>query len=110
MVPKLTPEEECTQIPQEVCNLSYGPPKIVMKPFKAEWCLDETEVDQDLEQDQLEQDQLEQDQPLEEVEAITDIEVQSRERERQVRRGRNRRLRNGRQRRPLSVYGISAQE
>ena len=105
MVPKLTPEEECTQIPQEVCNLSYGPPKIVMKPFKAEWCLDETEVDQDLEQDQLEQDQ-----PLEEVEAITDIEVQSRERERQVRRGRNRRLRNGRQRRPLSVYGISAQE
>ena len=105
MVPKLTPEEECTQIPQEVCNLSYGPPKIVMKPFKAEWCLDETEVDQDLEQDQLEQDQ-----PLEEVEAITDIEVQPRERERQVRRGRNRRLRNGRQRRPLSVYGISAQE
>ena len=105
MVPKLTPEEECTQIPQEVCNLSYGPPKIVMKPFKAEWCLDETEVDQDLEQDQLEQDQ-----PLEEVEAITDIEVQSRERERQVRRGRNRRLRNGRQRRPLSVYGFSAQE
>ena len=28
MVPKLTPERECTQVPQEVCNLSYGRPKV----------------------------------------------------------------------------------
>ena len=43
MVPKLTPEHECTQFPQEVCHLSYGPPQVVMKPLKAEWCLDEAE-------------------------------------------------------------------
>ena len=48
MVPKLTPEHECTQVPQEVCNLSYGPPQIVMKPLKAEWCLDEEEAPEEI--------------------------------------------------------------
>ncbi len=43
MVPKLTPEHECTKVPQEVCQLSFGPPQVVSKPFKAEWCLDEAE-------------------------------------------------------------------
>ena len=46
MVPKLSPEHECTQVPQEVCNLSYGPPQIVMKPIKAEWCLDKEESEE----------------------------------------------------------------
>ena len=41
MVPKLTPEHECTRVPQEVCHLTYGPPQVVAKPFKSEWCLDE---------------------------------------------------------------------
>ena len=46
MVPKLTPEHECTQVPQEVCHMSYGPPTVVMKPLKAEWCLDEAQVEE----------------------------------------------------------------
>ena len=46
MVPKLTPEHECTQIPQEVCHMSYGPPTVVTKPLKAEWCLDEAQVEE----------------------------------------------------------------
>ena len=43
MVPKLTPEQECTLVPKEVCNLTYGPPKVVQKPYMSEWCLDESE-------------------------------------------------------------------
>jgi hypothetical protein len=44
LVPKLSPEHECTMVPQEICHLHYGQPQIVMKPFMTEWCLDESEV------------------------------------------------------------------
>ena len=40
LVPKLTPTQECTLVPKEVCNLTYGPPKVVEKPYLTEWCLD----------------------------------------------------------------------
>ena len=43
LVPKLTPTQECTLVPKEVCNLTYGPPKVVEKPYLTEWCLDENE-------------------------------------------------------------------
>ena len=85
MVPKLTPEHQCTLIPQEVCHLSYGSPKLVTKPFKAEWCLDESQVEQpDLEEEPQQQQQIQE----------------------EARRGRNgRRRRLGRRRRPLRRRG-----
>ena len=76
MVPKLTPEHECTTVPQEICNLSYGPPQVVMKPLKAEWCLDDSQVPAPV-------------QP---------------EEPREARRGHARRFRGGRRRQPLATY------
>ena len=42
LVPSLKPKHECTSVPKELCNLIYAPPRIVEKPLREEWCLDDT--------------------------------------------------------------------
>jgi hypothetical protein len=43
LVPKLKPKHECTNIPQETCNLKFSAPQLVDKPLLTRWCLDESE-------------------------------------------------------------------
>jgi alpha-L-fucosidase len=42
LVPKLKPENQCTTVPKETCNLRFGTPKQVPKPLQTRWCLDPT--------------------------------------------------------------------
>jgi len=42
LVPKLTPEHQCTIVPQETCNLRFSQPQQVPKPLQTRWCLDPT--------------------------------------------------------------------
>ena len=45
LVPSLRPTQECTIVPKEVCNLSFGQGKIVKTPLRTEWCLEsESEI------------------------------------------------------------------
>eukprot|EP00094_Tigriopus_californicus_P013730 TCALIF_13286-PA protein Name:"Protein of unknown function" AED:0.02 eAED:0.02 QI:0/0/0.5/0.5/1/1/2/121/306 len=44
LVPSLSPKHECTIIPQEICNLKFTSPKLVNKPLKTKWCLDESPI------------------------------------------------------------------
>ena len=37
LVPKLIPEEKCTNIPREKCALNFKP-KTVQKPLQTKWC------------------------------------------------------------------------
>ena len=41
LIPSLRPQEECTQVPSEVCNLEFSEPKKMLVPLRTEWCLDE---------------------------------------------------------------------
>ena len=43
LVPSLQPQNECTTVPQETCNLKFSQPKLEKKPLRTEWCLDEAE-------------------------------------------------------------------
>jgi len=38
LVPKLTPVEECVDVPKEVCQKSKGNPRTVLKPVTKKWC------------------------------------------------------------------------
>ena len=38
LVPKLTPVEECVDVPKEVCQKSKGNPRVVVKPVTKKWC------------------------------------------------------------------------
>ena len=38
LVPKLTPVEECVDVPKEVCQKSKGNPRKVLKPVTKKWC------------------------------------------------------------------------
>ena len=38
LVPKLTPVEECVDVPKEVCQKSKGNPRKVVKPVTKKWC------------------------------------------------------------------------
>jgi len=38
LVPKLTPVEECVDVPKEVCQRSKGNPRKVLKPVTKKWC------------------------------------------------------------------------
>ena len=42
LVPKLSPEHECTIVPKETCHLKFTQPVAVDKPLKTKWCLDPT--------------------------------------------------------------------
>ncbi len=42
LVPSLAPKHECTNVPQEICNLRFSQPQQVEKPLKTKWCLDPT--------------------------------------------------------------------
>ena len=39
LVPSLKPQEECTNVPSEICHLEFVPQKIFV-PLKTEWCYD----------------------------------------------------------------------
>jgi hypothetical protein len=41
LVPSLEPKRECTNVPQETCNLKFSTPSVERKPLRTEWCLDE---------------------------------------------------------------------
>jgi len=38
LVPKLTPVEECVDVPKEVCQKKKGNPRTVLKPVTKKWC------------------------------------------------------------------------
>ena len=38
LVPQLTPEQECTQVPTQVCSLRQGTPQVEEVPLRTEWC------------------------------------------------------------------------
>merc|ERR1719233_240646 len=38
LVPKLTPVEECVDVPKEVCQRTKGNPRTVLKPVTKKWC------------------------------------------------------------------------
>lgn len=40
LVPRLKARRECTQVPREFCTLELGPPQIISKPLRTEWCLE----------------------------------------------------------------------
>ena len=40
LVPSLRPTQECTIVPKEVCNLSFGQGKVVKTPLRTERCLE----------------------------------------------------------------------
>merc|ERR1712012_468443 len=42
LVPKLTPEHQCTVVPKETCVLKFSQPRQVPKPLQTRWCLDPT--------------------------------------------------------------------
>jgi len=42
LVPKLSPEHQCTIVPKETCFLKFTQPKQVPKPLLTKWCLDPT--------------------------------------------------------------------
>jgi len=42
LVPKLSPEHQCTIVPKETCNLKFTQPQQVPKPLLTRWCLDPT--------------------------------------------------------------------
>ena len=44
LVPKLSPEHQCTIVPKETCFLKFTQPKQVPKPLLTKWCLDNTPV------------------------------------------------------------------
>ena len=38
LVPKLTPVEECVDVPKEVCHKTKGHPRTVLRPVTKKWC------------------------------------------------------------------------
>ena len=48
LVPNLKPSQECTMVPSEICTMNYGRKKVVEKPLKTEWCLDQESVNQEM--------------------------------------------------------------
>ena len=43
LVPRLKPENECTIVPKEICNIKYVNTRIERVPFKSLWCQDQDE-------------------------------------------------------------------
>ena len=43
LVPKLTPVEECVDVPKEVCQKTKGNPRTVLKPVTKKWCYTPTQ-------------------------------------------------------------------
>merc|ERR1712130_527675 len=41
LVPSLRPTRECAMVPQETCTLKFKNARVVKRPLKTEWCLDE---------------------------------------------------------------------
>ena len=48
LVPNLKPRKECAMVPSEICTMNFGKKKIVEKPLKTEWCLDQESVDREI--------------------------------------------------------------
>ena len=46
LIPSLKPQEECTKVPSEVCNLEFTQAKKTLVPLRTEWCLDDEEEKQ----------------------------------------------------------------
>ena len=42
LVPRLSPEHQCTIVPKETCHLKFTAPTPVDKPLQTKWCLDPT--------------------------------------------------------------------
>ena len=42
LVPRLSPEHQCTIVPKETCHLKFTTPKQVDRPLATKWCLDPT--------------------------------------------------------------------
>merc|ERR1711936_712216 len=42
LVPKLSPQHQCTIVPRETCILKFTQPRQVPKPLQTRWCLDST--------------------------------------------------------------------
>ena len=40
LVPRLSPEHECTIVPKETCILKFSTPQQVETPLQTRWCLD----------------------------------------------------------------------
>ena len=45
LVPKLSPQHQCTIVPRETCILKFSQPKQVPKPLQTRWCLDQSAVE-----------------------------------------------------------------
>ena len=43
LVPKLTPVEECVDVPKEICQRKKANPRTVLKPVTKTWCYTPTE-------------------------------------------------------------------
>ena len=43
LVPRLSPEHECTIVPKETCILKFSTPQQVAQPLQTKWCLDPAE-------------------------------------------------------------------
>jgi len=46
LVPKLTPSQECTVVPQEICSWQVRAPRTVKRPLWTKWCLESFQEDQ----------------------------------------------------------------
>ena len=45
MVPGLVPQEECVQVPKEVCAMSKINPRKIKVPFIQNWCYDPKDIE-----------------------------------------------------------------
>merc|ERR1711910_211880 len=45
LVPKLSPQHQCTIVPRETCILKFSQPKQVPKPLQTRWCLDQSALE-----------------------------------------------------------------
>ena len=48
LVPNLKPSQECTMVPSEICTMNFGRKKVVEKPLKTEWCLDQGSLNREI--------------------------------------------------------------
>ena len=48
LVPSLRPSQECTMVPSQTCTMNYANQRVVEKPLKTEWCLDQESMDNDI--------------------------------------------------------------
>ena len=43
LVPKLSPVEECSDVPKEICTKGKANPRTVLKPITKKWCYNPSE-------------------------------------------------------------------